>query len=253
MSVVCQQERCFWQQAGTIAGMRPSDRLFQIVLQLGRGRVVTARALAERFEVSERTIYRDIQDLMASGVPIDGEAGVGYRLHRGYQVPPLMFDQEELQALLFGVEVAKAWGDPHMAEAADRILDKVDAVLPEKLRGELVSRHLVVPALHMSEETGEKLGQEREAINRGVRLFMEYTDASDAPTERIVWPLTLLYWGQVWTLGGWCELRQAFRSFRIDRIVVANPLQTRYPDEPGKRLADYFNQFGGPADQGRKH
>ena len=125
-----------------MTGMRPADRLFQIVLQLGRGRVLTAQHLAERLEVSERTIYRDIQNLMASGVPIDGEAGVGYRLHRGYQVPPMMFDQDELQALIFGAQVAKRWGDHEMAAAAERILDKVDAVLPENLRGELTAQTL---------------------------------------------------------------------------------------------------------------
>lgn len=226
--------------------MRPADRLFQIVLQLGRGRVVTARALADRFEVSERTIYRDIQDLMTSGVPIDGEAGVGYRLNRGYQVPPLMFDQEELQALLFGAEVAKAWGDPHMAEAADRILDKVDAVLPQKLRPELLSKNVLVPGFKMTEGTAQMLGEIREAINDGVRVFIEYSDATGAPTERIVWPLTLLYWGTTWTLGGWCELRTSFRSFRIDRILAARRLQTRFPDEAGKRLSDYLAQAGGP-------
>lgn len=91
--------------------MRPADRLFQIVLQLGSGRVLTAKSLAEQLEVSERRIYRDIADLMASGVPVDGEAGVGYRLHRGYQVRPMMFDQDELQALIFGAQVAKRWGD----------------------------------------------------------------------------------------------------------------------------------------------
>lgn len=220
--------------------------MFQIVLQLGRGRVVTARALAERFEVSERTIYRDIADLMASGVPVDGEAGVGYRLHRGYQVPPLMFDQEELQALLFGAEVAKAWGDPHMAEAADRILNKVDAVLPQKLRPELQSRHVVVPGIAMTDATAQMLGTVRESINDGVRVFLEYSDASEQPSERIVWPLTLMYWGTTWTLGAWCELRASFRSFRIDRILTARRLQTRFPDEAGRRLSDYLAQAGGP-------
>lgn len=125
--------------------MRPADRLFQIVLQLGRGRVVTARHLAERLGVSERTIYRDIQDLATSGVPIDGEAGVGYRLRRGYQVPPLMFDTVELQALVFGARVARAYGDAAMGDAADRVLAKVEAVLPERLRVELNSDRLVVP------------------------------------------------------------------------------------------------------------
>jgi predicted DNA-binding transcriptional regulator YafY len=222
--------------------MRPADRLFQIVLQLGRGRVVTAQALATKLEVSERTIYRDIQNLMESGVPVDGEAGVGYRLHRGYQVPPMMFDQNELQALIFGAQVAKRWGDHEMADAADRILDKVDAVLPESLRPELTAQTLVVPemAQHQSEQTTATLGEVRDAINEKRRLYLSYSDVADEATERIVWPLTLVYWGHSWALGAWCELRQDFRNFRIDRIVEARSLTTQYPDEAGKRLEDYF-------------
>ena len=220
--------------------MRPADRLFQIVLMLGRGRVVTAQSLAERLEVSVRTIYRDIQDLAASGVPIDGEAGVGYVLRRGYQIPPLMFDEQELQALVFGADVAKAWGDAAMGEAADRILAKVDAVLPDRLRPQLSSSRLVVPDVRMSETATRILGEVREAINRRMRLFIEYRDAEEEPTERIVWPLALLYWGKSWTLGAWCELRQDFRSFRVDRILATRELRSTYPDEPGKRLEDYF-------------
>lgn len=224
--------------------MRPADRLFQIVLQLGRGRVLTAQHLAQKLEVCERTIYRDIQDLMASGVPIDGEAGVGYRLHRGYQLPPMMFDQDELQALLFGAQVAKRWGDNNMAAAAERILDKVDAVLPENLRPQLTSRTLIVPemASFQSAETTATLGEVRDGINERRRLYLSYSDVSETPTERIVWPLTLVYWGYSWALGAWCELRQDFRNFRVDRIVEARNLTTQYPDEPGKRLEDYFAQ-----------
>ena len=224
--------------------MRPADRLFQIVLQLGRGRILTAADLAERLEVSERTIYRDIQNLMTSGVPIDGEAGVGYRLHRGYQVPPMMFDQDELQALIFGAQVAKRWGDHEMAQAAERILDKVDAVLPESLRGELSSQTLVVPemASFQSEQTTQRLGEVRDAINDRRRLYLSYSDVNEAETERIVWPLTLVYWGYSWAVGAWCELRQDFRNFRVDRIVEARRLTSGYPDEQGKRLEDYFNQ-----------
>lgn len=228
--------------------MRPADRLFQIVLALGRGRVVTARFLAENLGVSERTIYRDIQDLMLSGVPIDGEAGVGYRLRRGFQVPPLMFDGAEIQALVFGVRVAQAYGDPEMAKAADRVLSKVDAVLPDRLRGELESERLVVPPRSLPPGATEMLGEVREAINRRVRLFLDYRDASGSSTERIVWPLSLLYWGQTWTLGAWCELRQAFRSFRIDRIAASRTLASRFPDEPGKRLQDYFSAVRGHMD-----
>lgn len=226
--------------------MRPADRLFQIVLQLGRGRVVTAATLAERLDVSERTIYRDIQNLMTSGVPIDGEAGVGYRLHRGYQVPPMMFDHDEIQALIFGAQVAKRWGDQSMAEAAERILDKVDAVLPDKMRPLLNSRALVVPemASYQSESTTEMLGSVRDAINSRKRLFLSYCDAEGTPTERIVWPLTLVYWGYSWAVGAWCELRQDFRNFRVDRIAEANVLGSQYPDQAGKRLQDYFENVG---------
>ena len=221
--------------------MRPADRLFQIVLSLGRGRVVTAHALAEQLGVSDRTIYRDIQDLVASGVPIDGEAGVGYRLRRGFQVPPLMFDGAEIQALVFGVRVAQTYGDPEMAKAADRVLAKVDAVLPDRLRGELESERLVVPPRHLPPGTSEMLGDVREAINRRMRLFLDYRDAAGEATERIVWPLSLLYWGHTWTLGAWCELRQAFRSFRVDRITASRTLASQFPDEAGKRLSDYFD------------
>jgi predicted DNA-binding transcriptional regulator YafY len=229
--------------------MRPHDRLFQIVLQLGRGRVLTAQTLAQRLEVSERTIYRDIQNLMESGIPIDGEAGVGYRLHRGYQVPPMMFDSDELQALLFGAQVAKRWGDKDMALAAERIIDKVDAVLPEHLRPELASQTLVVPemASWQSAATTATLGEVRDAINERRRLYLSYSDVRSEATERIVWPLTLVYWGRSWALGAWCELRQSFRNFRIDRISEARNLSTVYPDEPGKRLADYFAQVQDPA------
>ena len=224
--------------------MRPADRLFQIVLLLGRGRVVTAKAIAERLEVSERTIYRDIQDLVATGVPIEGEAGVGYVLRRGYQLPPLMFNEEELQALLFGADVAKSWGDAEMAKAAESILAKIDAVLPERLRPALDSHRLVVPDTSMSEQTSAMLGEVRDGINRRVRLFLDYRDAAEQSTERIVWPLALLYWGKTWTLGGWCELRQSFRSFRIDRIHVLNVLNSSFPDEGGKRLEDYLANAG---------
>ncbi|MEA3410707.1 MAG: HTH domain-containing protein [Pseudomonadota bacterium] len=110
--------------------MRRADRLFQIILLLGRGRVLTAKRMAGELEVSERTIYWDIADLMASGAPIDGEAGVGYRLRPGYQVPPLMFDTEELEALAFGVSVVRAWADPALAKAGERVLSKIYAVVP---------------------------------------------------------------------------------------------------------------------------
>ncbi len=220
--------------------MRRADRLFQIVLMLGRGRVLTANTIAQRLEVSDRTIYRDVQDLQQSSVPIEGEAGVGYVLRRGYQVPPMMFDEEELQALVFGADVAKSYGDAKMADAADRILAKIDAVLPQRLRPQLASHRVVVPDFRISEEVSETLGEARNAINNQLRLFLDYQNAAEESSERIIWPLTVAYWGRTWTLGGWCELRQDFRSFRLDRINSLRTLSSIFPDEPGKRLEDYF-------------
>ena len=220
--------------------MRRADRLFQIVLMLGRGKVLTARILSERLGVSERTIYRDIRDLAASGVPIDGEAGIGYCLRGGYQVPPLMFDDDELQALAFGAEVARSWGDRGMGEAAGRILDKIDAVLPERLRPKLALTEMFVPDFHVPYRATELLGQARLAVAQRRRLFIDYRDARDNPTERIVWPLGLGYWGDAWTLGAWCELREDFRTFRVDRIQSARVLASPIPDVPGRQLEDYF-------------
>ena len=142
----------------TLRTQLPSHALRQGTQRmLGRGRVLTASVIAERLEVSERTIYRDVQDLQISGVPIEGEAGVGYVLRSGYQVPPMMFDEEELQALVFGADVAKSYGDANMAEAADRILAKIDAVLPQRLRPQLETHRVVVPDFRISEEVTETL------------------------------------------------------------------------------------------------
>ena len=221
--------------------MRPADRLFKILLYLGRGRVATAHELASSLAVSERTIYRDIKNLIASGIPIDGEAGVGYRLHHSFQVPPMMFDEVELQALAFGAQVAQTWGDEDIKAAAARILAKVDAVLPERLRPVLSSQTLIVPraANYQSETTTQTLGAIRQAVNGQLRLSLSYADGRGAQTERVVWPLTLTYWGYAWMVGAWCELREAFRSFRVDRIVEATALDSRYPDQAGRRFADY--------------
>ncbi|MDA1077245.1 MAG: YafY family protein [Proteobacteria bacterium] len=224
--------------------MRRADRLFQIVLMLGRGRVLTADVIAQRLEVSVRPVYRDVADLAMSGVPIEGEAGVGYVMRSGYQVPPMMFDEEELQALLFGADVARSYGDKAMAAAADRILAKVDAVLPERLRPNLDASKLMVPAFRMPAEVAAKLGEARTAINTHHRLFLDYRNASDDASERIIWPLALAYWGRNWTLGGWCELRQAFRNFRLDRIDEMRTLGSRFPDEPGRGLSDYLADSG---------
>lgn len=224
--------------------MRRADRLFQIVLMLGRGKVLTASTLAERLEVSARTIYRDVQDLSASGVPIEGEAGVGYCLRGGYQVPPMMFDEEELQVLAFSTELIQRWGDAAMASAAERIVNKVDAVIPQRLRPKLSLSQIFVPDAPVPRVVTELLGQARAAIKQRQRFFLNYQDAADQRTERIVWPLGLVYWGGLWTLAAWCELRNDFRTFRIDRIESGRVLESTYPSAAGRQLDDYFTSVG---------
>lgn len=220
--------------------MRRADRLFQILLLLGRERIKTARLLAEELEVSKRTIYRDIADLVSVGVPIDGEAGVGYRLHPGYQVPPLMFDAEELEALLLGAKMVRSWADKELAKAAERVLSKIDAVLPDRLRGGLEKKTLLIPDCFIPPETVRGMAQLRKAIDQRLKVQMGYVREDGGHSERVVWPLGLVFWGTKWTLGAWCEWRDEFRTFRLDRIRSLELLPLKFPDMEGRRFKDYI-------------
>ncbi len=220
--------------------MRRADRLFQIVLLLGRDRVKTARRIAEELEVSVRTVYRDIADLVSVGVPIDGEAGVGYRLHPGYQVPPLMFDDQELEALVLGAGMVRAWADAELAKAAERVLAKVDAVLPNRLRGNLEKETLLAPGFFIPPETVTGMASLRKAIDQRLKVNMAYVREDGERSERVVWPLGLVFWGTKWTLGAWCEWRDGFRTFRLDRIRSLELLPLKFPDMPGRRFRDYI-------------
>jgi predicted DNA-binding transcriptional regulator YafY len=220
--------------------MRRADRLFDILQSLRGGRLVTARMLAQRLEVSERTIYRDIADLQASGVPIDGEAGVGYLLRAGFDLPPLMFNEAEIEAVAFGLRMAAAWGGERMAASANEALVKVEVVLPEALASRLRETRLyAVPGLVMSDEDRRRLDLIHDAINARRRLAVIYASASGERSERLIRPLGLYYWGRVWTLAAWCELRMAFRTFRPDRFIDTVPAPP-FPRERGRELADYL-------------
>jgi predicted DNA-binding transcriptional regulator YafY len=220
--------------------MRRADRLFQIVQHLRGGRLLTARTLAERLEVSERTIYRDMADLAASGVPIDGEAGVGYLMRAGYDLPPLMFTRDEVVALVAGVRLLRAWGGAAMARAAEEALVKIEAVLPgdERTRAGAVQIH-AFPAMELAPETRARIDTLDRAIEARTRLALGYADEAGAVTERHVRPLGLFFWGKVWTLVAWCELRQDFRMFRVDRIGRAEADGTFRP-EKGRTLRDFY-------------
>lgn len=198
--------------------MRRADRLFQIVLCLRRRRAVTADQMAEELEVSPRTIYRDIRDLMASGVPIDGEAGVGYRMRAGFDLPPLMFNAEELQALRLGAQIVQGWADTDLARAARTALERIEAVLAERLRTVSGPEPFYVPDFFIREETKNFLAELRRAIQAKHQIRIGHTRADGETSERQVEPVGLFFWGNRWTLGAWCNLRRAFRSFRLDRI-----------------------------------
>lgn len=222
--------------------MRRADRLFQIVQYLRGGRLCTARSLAERLEVSERTIYRDIADLMATGVPIEGEAGVGYVMRAGFEMPPLMFSDEEVVALVAGARMIGAWGGAAMALAAKEAVVKIEAVLPDRLRARAGAVH--VHALRLSEinpADQARIDQLEAACQARIRLSLSYQDASGTASKRQVRPLGLWFWGKAWTLVAWCELRDDFRAFRIDRIDQMQELDTFRP-EPGKSMTAYIKQ-----------
>jgi predicted DNA-binding transcriptional regulator YafY len=222
--------------------MRRADRLFQIVQIIRGRRLTTAAHLAERLEVSERTVYRDVADLQAQGVPIDGEAGVGYRLGKGFDLPPLMFTTEEAQALVAAVRIAQSWLDPALAAASADALGRVLSVLPSAERAAAESLLIIVPPVGLEPGTQRVLQQLREAAQAKLLAHITYRDAADKPSERTVRPLGVFYWGAVWTLAAWCETRDDFRSFRIDRIETLDVLEHHYADETGKTLADLLRK-----------
>ena len=223
--------------------MRRADRLFQIV-QLIRGRrLTTAAFLAQRFEVSERTVYRDVADLQHQGVPIEGEAGVGYRLGQGFELPPLMFTQDEARALVASVRMAQVWQDPALAQASQVALGKILSVLPTAARAAAQIMAIYAPPMGLEPEVQVRLQTLREAAQDHRKVSMAYRDATQTLSQRVVRPLGCFYWGKVWTLAAWCEARHAFRSFRLDRMDVLQHLDGQagqFRDEAGKTLADYL-------------
>ena len=224
--------------------MRRADRLFRLVQVLRARRFATARSLAAALEVSERTVYRDVRDLSLSGVPIEGEAGVGYALRRDFDLPPLMFDYDEIEALTAGARMVQAWSSPTLARAAQAALDKIAAALPAEKRIAMERTRLYAPSFHVDRELGKVLDTMREAIVGRRRLSFDYRDKDGVGSERSVRPLGLYFWGERWTLAAWCETRADFRNFRLDRVAGVAP-GARFPDEAGKRLEDFLRRVDG--------
>ena len=224
--------------------MRRADRLFEIVQILRGRRLTTARYLAERLSVSERTIYRDVQDLSLSGVPILGEAGVGYALKKGFDLPPLMFNYDEVEALLIGARMASAYGGKELAMSAVRAMEKIAAVLPENRRAALETTQVFVPDFHVDKSVAARFETLRQAIKARQFVSISYVTEDTRASQRDLRPLALHFWGERWTLAAWCELRQAFRMFRLDRMHELKTRNMTFRDEPGKTIADFLRQIG---------
>jgi predicted DNA-binding transcriptional regulator YafY len=223
--------------------MRRADRLFEIIQILRRKKKATRAAdLAAHLEVSERTIYRDIANMVSRGVPIDGAAGVGYILRPGFDLPPLMFNENEVEALLLGARIVQSWADPELAAAAATVLDKVAAVSPESLRRQLDLVRLWAPADHARETITIDQAALRHAIRDQRKIRFTYQDLDGRSSARVVRPLIMAFYGPVWLLAGWCESRHGFRVFRIDRMSAFSALETRFEAEPGKTAEDFLKQ-----------
>ncbi|MEL7544384.1 MAG: YafY family protein [Pseudomonadota bacterium] len=222
--------------------MRRADRLFEIIQILRRRRLVRARDLADELEVSERTVYRDVRDLMSSGVPIDGEAGVGYVLQAGFDLPPLMLRENEIEALMLGARIVESWADPELAAAASDVIAKVEAVLPDRLRRYMAEVALLAPSEHFMEPITFALADLRRAIRERCAVSFNYIDVVGQSTSRTVRPLSLAYFGPVWLLAAWCDLRCDFRTFRLDRITAFTVTETHFRNEAGKTLHDFLKR-----------
>jgi predicted DNA-binding transcriptional regulator YafY len=221
--------------------MRRADRLFQIIQILRRSRrAVTAEVLAAELEVSVRTVYRDVAELIGQRVPIEGAAGVGYLLREGYDLPPLMFSEDELEALVIGTRIVQSWADPELGRAAADVLAKIAAVVPERRRLMIESIGLAAPPSDRRPEIAVDMAGLRRCVREERKVLIDYLDLAGTRSVRVVRPMALVFFPPVWVLLGWCELRRDFRSFRVDRIAAIGFLAERYPQEPGRRLADYL-------------
>lgn len=227
--------------------MSKSERLFELLTLLRSKRyAVTAKHLAEVMEVSERTIYRDIQSLILSGVPIEGEAGVGYLLKSGSHLPPLMFNEQEMMALELGMRMVRAWSDKELVEASRSASRKIMSVLPDNLKRQVEEFPLLVPDYHIQSETAARSQMLRNATKLQQVVKMKYQAEDGAVSERVIQPLGQIFWGKVWTLIAWCELREAYRNFRVDRVIQLEVLETRFTTSETKSLKHYIAQYAPP-------
>ncbi|WP_297837798.1 YafY family protein [uncultured Roseibium sp.] len=214
--------------------MRRADRLFEIIQILRRvRRPVSAQAIADELEVSKRSVYRDIATLTAQRVPIRGEAGVGYVLEEGFDMPPLMLTAEEIDAAVLGALWVSTRAEPELARAAENLIAKIEAITPGPLRRHIAAAAMSVRPVSPASEDKVDAAMLRQAILEGRKVSLGYRDGDGKESKRVVWPVLLGYRDEGRILAAWCELRQGFRYFRTDRMTFAEALEQRYPESRG--------------------
>lgn len=221
--------------------MHKAERLFNLVTLLrGRRTAITADAIAQVMEVSVRTIYRDIQALTLSGIPVEGEPGVGYVIRRDYQLPPLMFTPEEALAVAVGAKMVQAFTDPELAVAARQAEDKIRAILTEDLKLKLEQQPYAIPIMEEDAHHRETHLRLRRACERRQKIQVIYQSLDEQTSQRVLWPLGMVGWFGKWTLLAWCELRKDYRNFRFDRFEEINCLDEHYETSPTISLQHYL-------------
>lgn len=221
---------------------RRADRLFQSVQILRGRRLTTAALLAERLGVSARTVYRDIRDLSLSGVPIEGEAGSGYRLLSGFDLPPLMLTNRESEALIVAIRLLKTWGGESLSKELESAQEKVLAILPEESRRKAEQTRIYAPDIALQPHSRSGFDVIHQAISSQQVLALHYRDEAGQLSWREVQPLGLFFWGEHWLLAAWCERRNDYRCFRLDRCLTITLTGRRFSESAERSLADFLRK-----------
>lgn len=221
---------------------RRADRLFQIVQILRGRRLTTAALLAERLGVSARTVYRDIRDLSLSGVPIEGEAGSGYRLLSGFDLPPLMLTNRESEALIVAIRLLKTWGGESLSKELESAQEKVLAILPEESRRKAEQTRIYAPDIALQPHSRSGFDVIHQAISSQQVLALHYRDEAGQLSWRELQPLGLFFWGEHWLLAAWCERRNDYRCFRLDRCLTITLTGRRFSESAERSLADFLRK-----------
>jgi len=231
--------------------MTKAERLFELALLLrSRRTAITAETIAERMEVSPRTVYRDVQALIAAGVPVTGEPGVGYMVRPGNHLPPLLFSPEEVQALIVGSRMVQAFTDKDLAQGARSAELKILSVLTEPLKRHAEQQPYRIPILESDDALRETHAILRSACEQRCKLQVSYRDEQGQPSQRVLWPLGMIGWSGCWTLLAWCELRRGYRNFRFDRFEAVAVLAEQFEPSGEIGLAHYIQHVVGVRDSG---